>query len=86
MELDGVTREALGRGARGGGPARGGGASPQPGLAAPAAGSVVGPLPGLARRLGRERGHPGAVRLAASREEESPGAHPGCLRPDGGAP
>lgn len=86
MELDGVTREALGRGARGGGAPRGGGASPQPGLAAPAAGSAVGPLPGLARRLGREGGHPGAVRLAASREEESPGAHPGCLCLDGGAP
>lgn len=60
--------------------------APQPGLDAAAAGSAVGPLPGLARRLGRERGHPGAVRLAASREEELPAAHPGCLRLDGGAP
>lgn len=51
LEQDGVTRGALGRGAAGvGGAARGGGDSPQPGLAAPAVGSVVGRRPGLAGR------------------------------------
>lgn len=62
---DGVTREALGRGARGGGAAWE--EQPPSQVDAAAAGSAVGPLPGLARRLGRERGHPGAVRLAAPR-------------------
>lgn len=46
LELKGVTRGALGRGE--GGAAPEGGASPQPGLVAPAVDSAVGPPPGLA--------------------------------------